>query len=235
VVDGEIPEHVLAGGIPARVLRALPPQTRPRIGSRGSPPGLESPWHARARWFRSFAAGALSGWRLRGVDRLGLGVKVFGAPHVDNLGRITVGDGVRLHAFPVPLHLVAGRGAHIEIGNGVVMGPGSGLTAEAHIRLEDGVELGAGVMVLDTDFHSILDFNVKPLPAPITIGAGARLERHVTVLKGSTIGAGAWIAASSVVSGDIPAGARAAGVPARVLPAAVSPVSPGGHGSAPSA
>ena len=47
------------------------------------------------------------------------------------------------------------------------------------------------------------------------------LAVRVTVLPGSKIGAGAVISAGSVVDGEIPAGALAGGVPARVLRAAV--------------
>jgi acetyltransferase-like isoleucine patch superfamily enzyme len=51
----------------------------------------------------------------------------------------------------------------------------------------------------------------------------------VTVLPGARIGAGAVIAAGSVVAGEIPAGAVAGGIPARVLKRATS----GAHSAAP--
>jgi acetyltransferase-like isoleucine patch superfamily enzyme len=51
----------------------------------------------------------------------------------------------------------------------------------------------------------------------IEIGDGAWLAARVTVLPGARIGRGAVIAAGSVVAGDIPPGAVAGGIPARVL------------------
>jgi acetyltransferase-like isoleucine patch superfamily enzyme len=54
-------------------------------------------------------------------------------------------------------------------------------------------------------------------PRAVEIGEGAWLAARVTVLPGARIGAGAVIAAGSVVAGEIPAGAVAGGIPARIL------------------
>ena len=55
------------------------------------------------------------------------------------------------------------------------------------------------------------------IPAPIHIGNKVWLGANVTVLPGVTIGDGAIIAAGAVVTKDVPAGAVAAGVPARII------------------
>jgi hypothetical protein len=67
---------------------------------------------------------------------------------------------------------------------------------------------------MDTDFHVADDYNAHALPKPIIIGDDVMIESRVTVLRGSQIGDGARIRSGSVVSGWIPAGAVAAGVPA---------------------
>jgi acetyltransferase-like isoleucine patch superfamily enzyme len=51
----------------------------------------------------------------------------------------------------------------------------------------------------------------------ITVGAGCFIGARTTLLPNASIGDGSVIGAGSVVSGDIPAGVVAAGVPARVI------------------
>src|SRR5262249_16843342 len=67
-------------------------------------------------------------------------------------------------------------------------------------------------------------------PRPVEIGADVWIAGRVTVLPGTTIGDGSVITAGSVVSGTIPAGVVAGGVPARVLrrtgPSAEPPPAP---------
>src|SRR6185503_9856915 len=52
---------------------------------------------------------------------------------------------------------------------------------------------------------------------PITIEDDVWLAGRVSVLRGSRIGRGSVITAGSVVSGEIPSGVIAGGVPARVI------------------
>jgi serine O-acetyltransferase len=59
----------------------------------------------------------------------------------------------------------------------------------------------------------------RPLDAP-RVGAQVNLGAGAKILGGVSIGAGAQIGANAVVLSDVPAGAVAVGIPARVLPAA---------------
>ncbi len=87
----------------------------------------------------------------------------------------------------------------ITIGNGTLLGPGVHLYAATH--------------PLDPDVRR----QELETAAPITIGnnvwigGGARILPHVTIGDDAIIGAG------SVVTKDVPAGARVAGVPAKPL------------------
>ena len=97
----------------------------------------------------------------------------------------------------------------IEIGNGVLTGQ--------YVLIEDHSH---GFTGYETDVDSI---SVAPQDKPlvskgkIIIEDNVWLGDKVAVLSGVTIGRGAVIGANSVVTHDIPAGAVAGGVPAKVI------------------
>jgi len=162
------------------------------------------------------AARALAPVRLRSVTTLGRRPRLRGVPIVQNRGRIVIGDDFQLDSWPVRSHMVTGRTGFIEIGHGVSVGAGAAISSEAHVRIGDRVRLGGSVMIMDTDYHDRRDFHAPAPSLPVIIEDGARLGRNVTVLKGAHIGQGAWIGPGSVVSGTVPPGTCASGVPARV-------------------
>jgi maltose O-acetyltransferase len=105
----------------------------------------------------------------------------------------------------------------------------------ADITLEHGVALDAGVALLcsglprrdigpycyftDANHGRAAGFPMKSQPmelAPLIVEDEAWIGAHVTVLPGVRIGKGAVIGAGAVVTHDVPAGAVALGVPARV-------------------
>ncbi len=118
-----------------------------------------------------------------------------------------------LLAHDVQLHL-RDRGAVIEIGEGTFVNHRTELVAHQHVRLGRDCLLAWDVLVLDSDSHSV---DGGPRSAPVTIGDRVWIGCRATVLKGVTIGDGAVVAACSVVTGDVPAGALVAGNPARVV------------------
>lgn len=111
-------------------------------------------------------------------------------------------------------------GATLQIGDGCGFS-GTVIAAQQQITLGDGVMCGANVTITDADRHP-LDALARQLGeagacAPVVIGDQVWLGMNVVVLKGVTIGAGAVIAANSLVVSDIPSGCLAAGQPAKVL------------------
>jgi acetyltransferase-like isoleucine patch superfamily enzyme/acyl carrier protein len=152
---------------------------------------------------------------LRRCDRVGVGVTCAGTLEVSNLGRIEIGDGVRFDSELVPSHLVTAPGGTLTIGAHVVIAHGLGLAAHHEVRIGLGAVIGPFALIMDTDFHEAGRHDAAGQTGPIHIGEGVRLGAHVTVLRGTTIGAGAVVAAGSVVTGNIAPGAHVAGVPAR--------------------
>lgn len=165
----------------------------------------------------AWAERALARLVLRGATRVGRDARVRGLAHVENLGELVVGDGLRLAALPVRSHLVVAPGARLTLGHDVHVGHGVAIACHAAVTVGDGARLGPYVMVMDTDFHEAGDHASAGQARPVRIGAGARLGARVTVLRGSSVGDGARVLPGSVVSGDVPAGAVVGGVPARVL------------------
>jgi acetyltransferase-like isoleucine patch superfamily enzyme len=125
---------------------------------------------------------------------------------------VRLGSDVLL-AHDVQLHL-RDRGAVIEVGDGTFVNHRTELVAHERVRLGRDCLLAWDVLVLDSDSHSV---DGAPRSAPVTIGDRVWIGCRATVLKGVTIGDGAVVAACSVVTGDVPAGALVAGTPARVV------------------
>lgn len=149
-------------------------------------------------------------------DSLGEGMRIFGHPYVENWGRMEIGPHVVIRAEPVRCHLVTAPRGVLLIGDGAVIEHGAGITAHLSIQIGAGARIGPFALVMDTAFHDPDDPSKRPEPRPISIGEGAIIGSHATVLPGSRIGAGARVFAGSVVAGFVPPGARVRGVPAAV-------------------
>ena len=168
----------------------------------------------RAGSLKALLGAARSALQLRRCDRVGLRPDVRGSAFVENYGAIEIGDRFRLDSTPVQSHLVTGARGRLEIGHDVSIGHGAAIAAHARVSVGNRVQMGAFVMVMDTDFHDTVDRDHLPEGQPILIGHGVRLGSRVTVLRGSVIGEGAEIEAGSVVSGEIPAHTVAASISA---------------------
>lgn len=81
------------------------------------------------------------------------------------------------------------------------------LIAAKSINLGCDVMIGRGVVIYDSDHHTIRDPQgvTTNADAPVKIGDHVWLATHATVLKGSTIGHGSIIGANATVHGDVPA------------------------------
>lgn len=157
-------------------------------------------------------------------SNLDLGAHVFIGERVKIIegpdgGRVQIGDRVRLH-WDITVH--TGQGGTVSFGPRGSVQPGCQFVAYVgSIRIGSDVHIGSncafypynhgfapGVLIADQPLTSRGDIVLED---DVNLGFG------VVVLEGVTIGKGAAVGAGSVVVQNIPPGAIAMGVPARVL------------------
>lgn len=109
----------------------------------------------------------------------------------------------------------------LEIGEECFVGDECLLDLAEGVRLERQVTLAERVLILT---HTNVGYRDHPLQArfpamaaPVVVEAGSFLGANVTVLPGVRVGAESFVAAGSVVTGDVPPRTLVAGVPARPL------------------
>ena len=149
-----------------------------------------------------------------GRPRLGRGVRFDLGPGalVTLEDGCRIGDGCRFHV---------GAGATVVIGPRAALGERCVFAAHEQIEVRARARLGDEVVIVDFD-HDVSDVErpVRQQPlltAPVVIGEGAILSTSAGILRGVTVGDGARVGMRAVVTHDVPPGARAEGVPARVL------------------
>ena len=121
---------------------------------------------------------------------------------------------------PCVLRTVA-HGAELILESGVGLSAGV-ICAARSVRVGQNTIMGAGAMIIDSDFHTlgpegkwVNDF--AGTARPIVIGRSVFVGARALILKGVTIGDRAVIGAGSVVTRDVPSGCVAAGNPASIV------------------
>ena len=131
------------------------------------------------------------------------------------------------------VQLALGKRATLRVGN-YVYAANMIMLAEQEIQIGDYVCIGFNVVLADTDFHPLDPvlrvqdaIAVSPLArgrprppiatAPVIIEDDVYIGPNSAILKGVRIGKGAFIEPGSVVTKDVPAGARVLGNPAQVI------------------
>lgn len=179
---------------------------------------------------------ALSGLRLLDLPVLG---PVAGLPSVAH-DAVVVGIGDN-RTRQVLFEVLQGQGERVftarhpsaVVAPSATVGPGSMICAG--VVVGTGATVGANVLLntsCSVDHHNRIGDHVHVAPGvhlggEVAVGEGAFLGIGSTVVPRRTIGAWAFVGAGSVVTKDIPAGATAMGVPARVIrPGDAPPPSP---------
>lgn len=99
------------------------------------------------------------------------------------------------------------------------------LICHTSIKIGNHVNIGGGVCIYDTDFHS-LDYHLRSNPvtdklnkskSPVTIQNNVFIGAHTLILKGVNIGENSIIGAGSVVTKSVPSNQIWAGNPAKFI------------------
>ena len=144
---------------------------------------------------------------------------------------VKLGQDVRIYAFVNLYGCEIGDeskiGAFVEIQKGVRIGRRVKVSSHSFIcegvTIEDEVFIGHGVMFINDKYPRAttqgggLQTEADWECIPTLVERGASIGSNATILCGVTIGEGAIVGASSVVTHNVPPGAIVAGNPARVL------------------
>ena len=173
---------------------------------------MSRPRHPVPLAVRSVACTAVL--RARGVRTTGL-VRCEGLlPALHTGGRVVLGERLSLRAVTGRIELGAHPGATLTVGDRVFVNQGASLVAATSIEIGDDVHVGDLAGLADTDHHAV-DHLSAVRTAPVVVEHHAWIGRGATLLPGAHVGAHAVIGAGAVVTGAIPPGVLAVGVPAR--------------------
>ena len=154
---------------------------------------------------------------------VGKRLRISSLPYVVGHTRITIGDDCNFGRFAVASGKFVDEpelifGDHCTVGTNVFF------SVNKRISIGNHVGIAGRVAISDSDGHpSDPERRLRGEPMgpedilPVTIRDHVWIGRDAHILKGVTIGRGAIVASGSVVATDVPAGALAMGVPARVV------------------
>lgn len=130
---------------------------------------------------------------------------------VYKLSGIKIGRGSRIHIgarFFYP--------AHIEIGQGTIIGDNIFLDGRDKLTIGDHVDIASSVMILNSE-HDVTAEDFHAITAPVVIEDYVFIGPRAIILPGVKIGRGAVVGAGAVVTKDVPDFAIVGGVPAQII------------------
>jgi acetyltransferase-like isoleucine patch superfamily enzyme len=164
-----------------------------------------------------------------GQGTLITGPKAFGRYKAEDADALRIGEMCTMDG----VHFAVGRKGRMTIGDGCAF-YGSLLLCDHEIHIGRFVVMGWNVVISDSDLHPTepaerqLDvLACSPLGAglprrpyvskTVRIGNDVYIGHAATLLKGVSIGDGAWIEPGTMVTRDVPPGMRVIGNPSQVI------------------
>lgn len=169
--------------------------------------------------------------RCSGRPALGRGVVVRGIKSIELGSGVVVDDyaalDVREGILEISDRCAIGRFTTVAAKGGqIVLGAGVNIGSYCRVATQSKLEIGESTLVAAYCYigpgnhqrgEGPLISQPMDIKGGVSIGKHVWIGAHTTVLDGVKIGDGAIIGAHSLVREDVPAGAKVAGVPARVL------------------
>ncbi|MEX0305560.1 MAG: sugar O-acetyltransferase [Leisingera sp.] len=111
-------------------------------------------------------------------------------------------------------------GINISLGSNVYLNAGCTLLDTAPVAIGDGSMLGPSLQIYCAQHHKdkALRAQALEIALPVTLGQDVWIGGSAILMPGVSIGDGAIVGASAVVTKDVAAGAIVAGDPARLIP-----------------
>lgn len=110
---------------------------------------------------------------------------------------------------------------NLQLGSHVYIGPNAWISTYGNVQIMDGTIIGPRLKIYtgnhNYDSEKLLPYDEITIAKNVTIKENVWIGGDVTILPGVTIEEGAIVAASSVVTKDIPRGAVIGGNPAKIL------------------
>jgi acetyltransferase-like isoleucine patch superfamily enzyme len=131
-----------------------------------------------------------------------------------------VSIGNRFFAEDLVYMKIVSDNASLDFGNYVFVGRGTEFDVLEKVSVGDHTVIAPGCFITDHNHGISPDLRIDEQAAvvkPVIIGRDVWLGAKVVVLAGVSIGDGAVVGASAVVTRDVPPMSIAAGVPARIL------------------
>jgi acetyltransferase-like isoleucine patch superfamily enzyme len=140
-----------------------------------------------------------------------------GPVYIGGEGHVTLGEHCRLGR---DVYFETNQGGRIVLGDHVTVNNGTMITSYSEVHIGNDCLIGEYVSIRDAN-HGTAPGPPMRLQdhtfAPIVLEDNVWVARGCVVLKGVHIGAGAVVAANSVVTKDVPANAIVGGIPAKHL------------------
>jgi serine O-acetyltransferase len=174
----------------------------------------DSQWRSLRADLARFRQNGYSGWASEGFWALII-YRLQKSAHNARPGWLWAPARVALAVFKKLFTIVT----HISIDYTAEIGPGLLIPHCGPIRVHGDTKMGA-----DCCLQHVCTIGAGTAPGGATIGDHVWIGCHSSIVGPVNIGDGATIAANSLVIYDIPAGATAIGVPAKILPGARSSV-----------